>query len=78
MQFEAMNQALTDAFPNDTARLEGDGYKFEATVISAQFVGKRTLARHKLVYAALEAFIKSGELHALTIVAKTPEEAGDA
>lgn len=77
MQFESMNQALANAFPNETARLEGDGYKFEATVISEQFAGKRTLARHKLVYAALDSFIKSGELHALTIIAKTPDEAQD-
>ncbi|MEM7376992.1 MAG: BolA/IbaG family iron-sulfur metabolism protein [Pseudomonadota bacterium] len=77
MQFEAMNKALADAFPNETARLEGDGYKFEATVISAQFAGQRTLARHKMVYAALDGFIKSGELHALTIIARTPEETDD-
>ncbi len=75
MQFETMNQALADAFPGDSAVLEGDGYKFQATVVSEQFAGKRTLARHKMVYAALDAFIKSGELHALTIVARTPDEA---
>lgn len=75
MQFETMNQALADAFPGDSAQLDGDGYKFQATVVSPQFDGLRTLARHKLVYAALDTFIKSGELHALTIVAKTPDEA---
>lgn len=77
MQFESMNQALSDAFPDERALLEGDGYKFQATVVSEKFVGKRTIARHKMVYAALDAFIRSGELHALTIVARTPDEAAE-
>ena len=71
---DIMAQQLAEAFPDDQAELDGDGYKFVATVVSASFEGANTLARHKRVYAALDTYIKSGELHALTIRAYTPEE----
>lgn len=53
----------------------GDGYKYEATVVSTAFEGLNTLKRHQLVYAAVNDAITSGELHALTIKALTPDEA---
>lgn len=50
-----------------------DDTHFAARVIAAQFAGKRTIARHQLIYAALGA--KMGrEIHALSIEALTPEE----
>jgi acid stress-induced BolA-like protein IbaG/YrbA len=45
-------------------------------VTSEVFAGLTTIKRHKLVYAAVNNEIASGELHALTIVAKTPAELG--
>jgi len=74
MQLETMNEQLSAAFPDEHAVLEGDGYKFETVVVSAKFDGMGTLARHKLVYAAVDSFIKSGELHALSIKAYSPSE----
>jgi len=56
-------------------KVEGDGYKYETTVVSESFSGLNTLKRHQAVYAAVDSAIKSGELHALTIHAKTPDEA---
>jgi len=61
---------ITDA----DVSINGDGYKYEATVISEAFEGLNTLKRHQLVYAAVNSAITSGELHALTIIAKTPKE----
>ena len=52
----------------------GEG-KYTAEVVSDEFEGLNTLKRHKLVYACVNAQIASGELHALTIVAKTAAEA---
>ncbi|EIJ35751.1 BolA family protein [Thiothrix nivea] len=60
--------------PDAQVSISGDGYKYEADVISAAFEGLNTLKRHQLVYAALNAAITSGQLHALTIRAKTPAE----
>ena len=50
-----------------------DDTHFEAVIVTDQFVGKRMIARHQLVYAALGA--KMGrEIHALSIQAHTPDE----
>ncbi|MFN4065087.1 MAG: BolA family protein, partial [Parazoarcus communis] len=37
--------------------------------------GKNTVARHRMIYAALDDMMK-GEIHALAIRAQTAEEAG--
>jgi len=74
MQMETMAKELADAFPGEHAVLDGDGYKYQAVVVSKSFAGANTLARHKKVYAALDQYIKSGELHALSIQAYSPDE----
>ncbi len=59
-----------------SVEIGGDGYHFEATVISVEFEGKRPVARQQLVYATVQADISSGELHALSLKTLTPSEAG--
>ncbi len=54
-----------------------DEVHFESTVVAPQFAGMRTLARHQMVYAALGGRM-GGEIHALSINARTPEEAAAA
>jgi acid stress-induced BolA-like protein IbaG/YrbA len=72
--------------PEDVARLirtglpgaqvqvqSDDNTHFAARVVAAEFAGKRSLARHQLVYRTLgEAMGR--EIHALSIEALTPEE----
>ncbi|HZF26827.1 MAG TPA: BolA/IbaG family iron-sulfur metabolism protein [Steroidobacteraceae bacterium] len=53
--------------------LTDDDTHFEALVVAAEFAGKRSIARHQLVYAALGARM-GREIHALSIKAYTPEE----
>lgn len=55
-----------------SARQSGGGH-FHITVVSSLFEGKALLARHRLVYNALEGLI-GPEIHALQIVSKTPKE----
>ncbi len=50
-----------------------DNTHYEAIVIAPQFVGKRLLQRHQLVYATLGDAV-GREIHALSIQALTPEE----
>ena len=73
------NEAVTDlikaSMPDATVEVTGDGYKYEAKVISARFEGLNTLKKHQMVYAAVDSAITSGDLHALTIIALTPEDA---
>jgi acid stress-induced BolA-like protein IbaG/YrbA len=52
-----------------------DQTHFEARVVAEQFAGKRSIARHQMIYAALGALV-GREIHALSIEALTPEEAG--
>jgi len=67
-------QLIHDHIAESRATVTGGGGKFEATVISDAFDGRGMLARHRLVYAALDDQIKSGEIHAVTIRAYTPAE----
>ncbi len=72
---EDVIKLIQDAFPDAQVTVDGDGYKYETTVVSQSFDGLNTLKRHQAVYAAVDSVITSGDLHALTIHAKTPDEA---
>ena len=54
--------------------LGDDGVHFEAVVISASFIGKLPLARHRMVYATL-GDLMGGAIHALSLKTLTPAEA---
>lgn len=51
----------------------GGGGHFRLTVVSPEFRTLSTLARHRLVYAAMGELMQR-EIHALSITALTPEE----
>lgn len=51
---------------------EGKGH-FDVTIVSEQFDGLNRIARHRLVYDALGAFMES-DIHALRITALSPAE----
>ena len=51
----------------------GEG-KYEAIVISDSFDNLSMVKEHQMVYATVKTQIASGELHALSIKAFTPEE----
>ena len=50
------------------------GGHFKLEIVAPEFKGLNLVARHRAVYAALNRHIPK-EIHALTIVALTPEEA---
>jgi BolA family transcriptional regulator, general stress-responsive regulator len=51
---------------------EGGGH-FVLNIVSRQFAGKNTVARHRMIYSALQPMMKQ-EIHALTIQAQAPDE----
>ncbi len=68
------------AIRNDSGRHKGhagdDGSgesHFHITIISGAFETLNNLARHRMIYAALDRFIKN-EVHALSIKALAPSE----
>jgi len=50
-----------------------DGRHFTVRLTAAAFSGRPRVARHRLVYDALQALIPQG-IHALAIVARAPDE----
>ena len=54
--------------------LEGDGRHWYATIVSAEFAGKRLIQRHQRVYATLGAKMHTDEVHALSMKTYTPAE----
>ncbi|CAA6819121.1 MAG: BolA family transcriptional regulator [uncultured Thiotrichaceae bacterium] len=72
---ENVEKLIKDGMENVDVTVSGDGYKYEAHIVSDAFEGLNTMKRHQMVYAILNDVITSGELHALTIKAYTPEEA---
>ena len=52
----------------------GGGGHFNVQIVSAEFSGKSLVERHRMVYGALGDAMQR-EIHALSIQAKTPDEA---
>jgi acid stress-induced BolA-like protein IbaG/YrbA len=53
--------------------LTGGGDHLEATVISAEFIGKTRVKQHQLVYSALQEAMASEAIHALALKTYTPD-----
>ena len=73
---EYVQQLIASQMPDAAVEVSGGEGKFVANVVSDAFEGLSPIKRHQLVYACVNDQIASGELHALTIVAKTAAEAG--
>lgn len=69
-----LNQLIEQNMENALVTASGEGGKFEVEVISAAFADLNTIKRHQMIYKITNPFISSGEIHALTIKAYTPEE----
>ena len=52
-----------------------DQTHFSTRVISAEFAGKRSIARHQMIYRTLGERV-GREIHALSIEALTPDDSG--
>jgi acid stress-induced BolA-like protein IbaG/YrbA len=71
---EYVADLIRAGLPGATVRVESDdNTHFAARIVSAEFTGKRPIARHQLVYQTLGALM-GREIHALSIEALTPEE----
>ncbi|HEU4619330.1 MAG TPA: BolA/IbaG family iron-sulfur metabolism protein [Gammaproteobacteria bacterium] len=60
--------------PSARVEVHTDGLgHYEALVVSSEFAGKRSIARHQLVYGALGGRV-GREIHALALKTFTPDE----
>ncbi len=69
-----IQQLIEQGMSTQSVSVSGGEGKYVAEVVSDQFTDLNLIKRHKMVYACVNNEITSGELHALTIVAKTPSE----
>src|SRR5262245_31871939 len=75
MNANDVHALIAAGLPGAAVQVESDDEThFAARIVAPQFVGKRMIARHQLVYATLGALM-GREIHALSIEALTPEEA---
>ena len=74
MSAQEVAELIRAGLPGAQVRVESDdNTHFAARVVALEFAGKRSLARHQLIYQALGE--KMGrEIHALSIDALTPDE----
>jgi BolA protein len=55
------------------AGAKGGGGHYQLLIVSQQFAGKPTVARHRMVYDALQDMMRE-QIHALSIKAFAPDE----
>lgn len=76
MHPDVVADLIRAGLPGAEVRVQSeDQTHFAARVVSADFVGKRAIARHQMVYRTLGERV-GREIHALSIEALTPDEAG--
>lgn len=73
MDSTTIAQMIVKGLPGAEVKVTGDdGVHFEALVRCAEFAGKTTLARHRMVYATLGEMM-GNEIHALGLRTELPE-----
>ena len=67
---------LKSKFPEAEISFDGEDCNSKVLIVSKHFEGLTSLQRHKLVLGVLKEQFQTGELHALSLNAKTPSEIG--
>jgi acid stress-induced BolA-like protein IbaG/YrbA len=74
MQAEDIQKMIKSNLPDSEVMVSGDGRHFEAIVVSSIFEGMNLVLRQRTVFNTLGDNIQNGNIHALSIKAKTPQE----
>ena len=67
-------QFLRSKFPEAEISFDGEDCNSKVLIVSNEFEGLNTLQRHKLVLNVLKKQFQTGELHALSLITKSPSE----
>ncbi|MBW9267316.1 MAG: BolA/IbaG family iron-sulfur metabolism protein [Candidatus Thiodiazotropha sp. (ex. Lucinisca nassula)] len=65
---------IKDLYPDAEVTVSGESCNFEVNVTTPAFDNMKSLQRQRSIMTLFNEEIGSGELHALTVRAKTPEE----
>ena len=60
-------EIIENTLQGSSAEVDGREGKFTANIVYEGFKDLNTIKRHKLVYNSLDSYIKSGELHAISL-----------
>lgn len=74
MNAEQIKERIAAGLACEHLEVDGDGRHWFAVIVSPAFEGKRSIARHQMVYATLQNKLASDELHALSMKTMTPAE----
>ncbi|URQ72545.1 BolA/IbaG family iron-sulfur metabolism protein [SAR86 cluster bacterium] len=74
MNEEKIRSSILNVLPDAFISFHEKDCNFKIKIISKQFTGLNIMQRHKLILGALEKFIKSGELHAVSLETLLPAE----
>ena len=71
---QELQSIIAAGLPCQHLEVSGDGRHWSAVIVSAEFEGKRPIARHQRVYATLGDRINTDQVHALSMKTLTPAE----
>jgi len=74
MTEEEITNRIVTLYPDAIMEVSGADCNFELYIISDAFNGMNTMQRQKPILALFKNELALGQLHALSIKAKTPEE----
>jgi len=74
MTADELQHIIRTSLTCEHLELQGDGRHWFATIVSPEFEGLRTIARHQRVYATLGTRMQTDEVHALSMKTLTPQE----
>jgi acid stress-induced BolA-like protein IbaG/YrbA len=74
MTADELKSIIAAGLPCEHLEVNGDGRHWFATIVSAEFEGRRAIQRHQRVYATLGAKMQTDEVHALSMKTLTPAE----
>jgi acid stress-induced BolA-like protein IbaG/YrbA len=67
---------IEKGIPGSRAEASGDAHRMAIRVVAPLFDGRSKVQRQQLVYGCINELIQKGAVHAVTITAQTPAEAG--
>ena len=75
MDVPVIEAVLREKLPQCELELVAESNKLSLKVVSNEFVGLSRVKRQQKIYALLDDRIKSGEIHAVSMITQTLEEA---
>lgn len=74
MKPQEIENRIRAAYPDAAVELKGADCSFSVTVVSRAFADLSPIQRQRPLLALFKAEIASGELHALSVTAMTPDQ----